>query len=116
MNKISLQGLRDLATDEYIKPQIDYGIFLVATRISEEKMDDDEGIKFRMKFSHIDQIIDLRENKDIKFAKGKSDSQQYRFLIINKLGEDEYHNYMGWLKSNIEKHTEEYIEQLDKIL
>lgn len=110
MNKITLQGLRDLYTDDSIKPQTDYGLFIVASRVSEEKMDDDTGLKFRMKFERIDQIFDLKEKRPIEFQKGKSPSQTQRWRITEKLGEEEYEPFMKYLLSRMEELTDDYIE------
>jgi len=102
MNKIILTGLRDLKTTEEFLPQKEYGIFLIAERISEEKMDtfSDEAPdekKYRLKISHVQDILDLKEKKNIKFEKGKSPSQKQRYLIENELGETEYEFFMAWL-------------------
>jgi len=116
-NIITLLGQRDLKTDEEIKPQRDYALMLVASRISEEIMDDEEDcFKYRLKILHIDSIIDLKESKEIKFVKGQTSSQKYRWRIESRLGKSEYNNYMGWLLSNSDKHIEEYLEGLNKLI
>ena len=113
MNKIILTGIRDIKTDETIEANKDYGIFLVASRISEEKMDsqsDDEfdDIKYRLKVSHLDSIVDLKENKNIKHEKGMTKSQKLRWIVEQELGE--YEAFMDWLLANQAKIFEMYKE------
>jgi hypothetical protein len=113
VNRIVLLGQRDLATDETILPQRDYGLILTASRISEEKMDDEEDtFKYRLKILHIDNIFDLREQKQVKFNRGKSPSQKLRWLIVERLGEADYENFIGYLMGRIDELTESYKEQL----
>lgn len=119
MNKIILTGTRDIKTDEVLDEQTDYGIFLIASMIektypcthSDEESDE---IKFKLKIERIDEIIDLKRKSDVKFKKGDSPSQKLRWRIIEKLGVEEYENYIGWLIANHDKLTDEYIEQLSK--
>ena len=112
MNKVILLGIRDLATEEEIKPQKDYGIFLVGQRISEELEDsdsDDEPVKkYRIKVERVDSVVELGDNKDIKFEKGKSPSEKQRFAIIRELGDDEYGSFMSYLLTKIPQLCEEY--------
>jgi hypothetical protein len=112
MNKIILLGLRDLATDENLESQTDYGVFLVAQRVSEEKEDQDSDdepvIKYRLRIDHIDSITKLGQTKEIKFEKGRSPSEKQRFVIINELGVDEYEPFMNWLLLKIPGLAEEY--------
>jgi hypothetical protein len=111
--KIKLLGVRDLITDETIRPQRDYGITMTASRISEEVEDDDpEAITYKMRVERIDGITDLRESRPVAIEKGRTKSQKLRYLVENKLGKEEYQYYMDWLMSNIEKHTEEYLDYL----
>lgn len=110
MKRISLLGTRDLHTDEEIKPQRDYGIFLVASRISEEKTDDENEIKYKLKISHIQELIDLQENREVKFEKGKSPSQKLRFLIESNLGDEEYENFIKYIMGRIDELCDNYRE------
>ena len=112
MNKIVLLGVRDLATDEKLKPQTDYAISLIAQRISEEKedqdSDDNQVIKYRLKVDHVELIQEIGTSNEIKFEKGKSPSEKQRFAIIKDLGDDEYQAFMSWLLLKIPSLTEEY--------
>jgi hypothetical protein len=111
--KIVLTGLRDLSTDDKIMSQRDYGIFLVASLLSEEKYADDDEIKYKLKISHIQSIDDLKEHKQVKFENKRTPSQKLRWVIINKLGsEDEYESFLKFLMCNMDKLTDEYIENL----
>jgi len=118
MNKIILTGLRDIKTDEVLDEQTDYGVFLIASMIekaypcthSEEEKDE---IKYKLKVERVDQIYDLKKKKDVEFSKGQSPSQKLRWRITEKLGAEEYENYIGWLIANSERLTDEYIEQLN---
>ena len=117
MNKIILLGIRDLKTDEKLESNKDYGIFLVGSRLSEERMDtfsdsETEEFKYRLKISHIDSIVDLKEHKDLKVEKGKSPSQKLRFLINANLGEEEYESMINYLMSHIDGLCEDYRETL----
>jgi hypothetical protein len=115
MNRIILTGLRDLATDEFIKSQRDYGLFITASRVSQEEMDDEPGcFKYRLKMDHVDSIFDLKEKKDVGFEKGKSPSQKMRFRIINLLGEEEYENFMSYLMGRLDGISEDYLDNLKK--
>ena len=119
MNKIILLGVRDLKTDEEIKPDIDYGIFLVASRcevaIPDTHSDEDpDEKKFKLKISHIDSIIDIKTSKNIKYEKGKSPSQIMRWRITEKLGNEEYENFMKYLIGRIDGLTDDYIDILKK--
>jgi hypothetical protein len=117
MNKIVFLGMNNLMTDEKIEAQKDYGIMLTAQRISEEKLDSDSdednaGIKYRIKVSHIDSIIDLGKGKNVKFEKGKSPSQKQKWVIIGEIGDDGYENFMSWLLTRIPELCNEWREQL----
>jgi len=111
--KITLLGLRDLETDQPLLDQRDYGIMLVGALYSTEKLTDASQLKYRLKITHIEQIIDLKEHKEVKFEKGKSPSQKQRWRIEEKLGKEEYENFMGWLLGKMDSLTEEYIEQME---
>ena len=118
MHKIILLGLRDINTDETIKPQTRYGIFLEAERLSEERMDtfsdsETEQYKYKLKISHIEQIMDLGAGKELKIEKGRTPSQKLRFIIENKLGTEEYKYFMNYLMSRIDGLTEDYVESLN---
>lgn len=116
MNKIVLTGLRDLPTDDYLEPQTDYGIFLVAQRISEEKMDDEEDcFKYRLKMLYVDSLVDLKTSKELKFEKGNSPSQKQRFRISQNLGEDCYDGMMAYLMSRMDELCEDYKENTNKL-
>lgn len=115
MNKIVLVGLRDIKTDEKIEPNIDYGVFLVASRISEEKMDtftdeEPDDIKYKLKISHIDNIVALKDAKEVKFKSGQSDSQKWRWIVEQKTGE--YNHFMQWMFANQDKIIESYLDTL----
>jgi len=112
LNKIILLGLRDLFTEETIEPQTDYGLFLIAQRISEEKedsnSDDDSVIKYRLKIDHIDYAINLKTGKEFSTAKGYTPSQKQRFAIEKEVGKDDYEKMMNWLLNKIPSLAEEY--------
>jgi len=110
MNKIKLFGKSNLATDDFIKANRDYGIFLIASRISEEKPDDEDYFVYRLKISHIESINDLKESKKIEFKNGQSPSQKLRFIIEQNLGQDEYENMMGYLLSRMDSLCDDYRE------
>lgn len=115
MNKIVLLGMRDIATDENIEAGKDYLLSLMAQRISEEKMDsnsDDEndGIKYRMKVSHLEQILEVGNSKELKFEKGKSPSQKQRWVIESQLGVDQYEPFMRWLLTKMDYLINKYEE------
>ena len=113
MKKIKILGMRDLRTDDVLHAQRDYGIFITASRISEEVQDDDDqAIIYKLKATHIDSIVDLRESKPVVFEKGQTSSQKLRWRVIEKLGDSEYDNFMSWLLSKSDGLTEEYIESL----
>ncbi len=105
-------NVRDLATDEKLLSQTDYGIFLIAQRVSEEKEDSESDdlpiIKYRLKVERIDNVINLKTNADIKFEKGKSPSQKQRFLIERELGKGEYPLFMGWIMGKLPNLIEDY--------
>ncbi len=110
MNKIILTGVRNIATDDKIKPMRDYGIYLIAERISEEKIDNEENCyKYRLKVSELQALEDLGESKPVKIKDGKSQSQKFRFMIESELGE--YDNFMNWLMANSMRLFDEYREQ-----
>jgi len=112
LNKIVLLGLRDLFTEEKIEPQTDYGLFLIAQRVSEEKEDsesDDESvIKYRLKIDHIDYAINLKTSKEFGTSKGYTPSQKQRFAIEREVGSDDYESMMNWLLGKIPGLAEEY--------
>jgi len=112
MPKIKLLGIRDLITDDIIEAQKDYGIFLVASRVSEEKTDDEEELIYRLRVTHIDSITDLKDHKEVKFEKGKSPSQKLRFRITEKLGEEDYPVFIDYLMGRIDEITDDYLETL----
>ena len=107
--------MRDIATDENIEAGKDYLLSLMAQRISEEKMDsnsDDEndGIKYRMKVSHLEQILEVGNSKELKFEKGKSPSQKQRWVIESQLGVDQYEPFMRWLLTKMDYLINKYEE------
>lgn len=112
MNKIVLLGVRDLATEETIKPQTDYAISLIAQRISEESEDQDSDdnpvIKYRLKVDHIELIQEIGTSNEVKFEKGKSPSEKQRFAITRQTGDDEYQPFMAWLLVKIPDLIDEY--------
>lgn len=113
MNKIILTGLRDIYTDEEIKPQRDYAIWLIAQRISEEKMDsnsdtDNEGIKYRLKILELSGLTDIKESKDIVALKGMSKSQKQRWRITSEVGTEDYEPFMDWLFVKLDNLIEDY--------
>jgi len=112
VNKIVLLNVRELHTEEDIKPQNDYGIFLVAQRISEELEDqdsDDKQVKkFRLKVERIDSVVDLKTGINLKVEKGSSPSQKQRFSIERELGKDEYDAFMAYLITKIPQLCDEY--------
>ena len=114
MNKIVLLGIRDLATDETIEPQTEYGLFLIAERISEEKEDqhsNDEPVKkYRLKVDRIDSVMNLKTKSEIKIEKGKTKSQKWRFIVEKEIGD--YDSLMDWLIANQNKIFEMYKEDL----
>lgn len=116
MNKIVLLGIRDLATDETIDPQTDYGIFLIAQRISVENEDQDSDYepvkKYRLKVERIESVMNLKTKAEVKFEKGKTKSQKWRFIVEKEVGD--YDGLMDWLIANQNKVIELYKESLDK--
>lgn len=106
--KIVLTGLRDLQTDDNILSQRDYGIFLVASLLSEEKYADDDEIKYKLKISHIQSIDDLKEHKQVKFENKQTPSQKLRWVVEQELGE--YENFINWLLANQDKIFDMYRE------
>jgi len=115
MNKIILSGVRDIKTDELLPAQRDFEIILKAERTSEEKMDtfvdsDTEEFKYRLKVSELISIKDLGENRELKISKGQTQSQKWRFIVEQELGE--YDNFMNWLMSNQQKIFDLYRETL----
>jgi len=112
MNKIVLTGVRNIATDDKIKPQRDYGIYLIAERISEEKIDNEENCyKYRLKVSQIEALEDLNESKKVEINKEipKTKSQIWRFIVEKELGE--YDAFMDWQVVNQDRLFDEYREQ-----
>lgn len=116
MNKIVLLNVRDLATDEKIEPQVDYGIFLIAQRISEEKEDQDSDdnpvIKYRLKVDRIDQVINLKTKEEVKAKQKMTSSQRQRLAVERELGTTEYDYFMKWLLAKIPALCDEYKETL----
>ena len=112
MNKIRLLGKSELYTDEEIKPSREYGIFLIASRISKEKPDDEDAFIYRLKISHIDSLIDIKEDKKIKTKDGHTPSQKLRYRIIQNLTDDEYESFMGYLMGRLDELCDEYINKL----
>jgi hypothetical protein len=115
-NQIILTGVRNLITDDTLKPQRDYLIELVAERISEEKMDtfsdsETEQTKYRLKVSEIKSITDIGGTK-IEIKQGKSLSQKWRFIVEKEAGE--YEAVMNWMLSNSNTIIEMYRESLIK--
>lgn len=107
MNKIVLVGIRALMTDERIKPQRDYEIKLIAERISEERIDNEESyLKFRLKVSEIREIKELGETKPIPTVKANTQSQVLRYRIESELGT--YDDFMQWLLVNTDRIFDEY--------
>lgn len=105
--------MRDIATDENIEAGKDYILSLIAQRVSEEKMDsnsddDNDGIKYRMKISHLEQILEVGNSKELNFEKGKSPSQKQRWVIESQLGTDEYESFMKWLLLRMDVLIEDY--------
>ena len=118
MNKIKLLGVRELKSDEQIKANTDYGIVLIASRIScetpdsftdEEEKDD---IIYRLKVVNIDSIYDLKEKKPVAFEHGRSLSQKMRFRIETDLSKEEYDPFMGYLMTRIDQLVEDYKESI----
>jgi hypothetical protein len=107
MNKIILVGVRSLATDEQIKPMRDYEIKLIAERISEEKIDNEDSyLKFRLKVSEISEIKELGETKPIPTVKATTPSQILRYRVESELGT--YDDFMQWLLVNTDRIFDEY--------
>jgi len=116
MNKIILTGVRNIKTDETIEANKDYGIFLVASRLSEEKMDtfsdeEKDEVKYKLKVSHIDSITDLKEHKELKFKDGQTPSQKWRYIVECELGE--YENFMAWQMAHATEIFEMYREDIN---
>ena len=114
MNKIKLLGKSELATDNFIKSQRDYGLFLIASRISEEKPDEEDYFVYRLKISHIESIVDLKENKKVEFKNGQTPSHKMRFRIEQNLSKDEYESMINYLLSRMDELTEDYKENNNK--
>lgn len=114
--RLSLVGQRDLETDDFIKPQRDYSITLIGSLLSTENFVDEDvdSVKFKIKISHIENITDLKEHKEIKFEKGKSPSQKLKWRIEEKLGEEEYQSFMSYLMTRIDEISDNYIDNLQK--
>lgn len=114
--KVSLIGQRDLEVEKPLKPQRDYGLFLIASLLStEEFVDEDiDKVKYKLKISHIQQITDLKEKKNVEFKKGKTSSQRMRWRVEEKLGLEEYDNFMSYLQTRLEELTDDYIDNLQK--
>ena len=118
MNTIKLLGIRDLKTDEHINSNKDYGILLIASRISKEIPDIfEEGesrddITYKLKVERVDAIYDLKEKTPVEFRHGKTSSQKYRWLIEQNLGKSDYDNFMKWQMSKVDSDCEIYRENL----
>jgi hypothetical protein len=116
MNKIILLGLRDLYTDEQIKAQRDYAVFLIAQRISEEKVDSNSdkaaALKYRLQIIELSGLTDIGAGKDIVATKQMSKSQKQRWLIEQEIGRDDYEPFMDWLFGKIPNLIEDYKENL----
>jgi len=120
-NKIKLLNVSELKTDDKIEANTDYGILLIASRISTEIPDtfDDKESKddfvYRLKVERIDAIYDLKKKTPIEFTHGKTSSQKYRWRVEQKLSKDEYDYYMSWLLGKVDEHTDNYLEDIKKI-
>jgi len=115
MNRIILSGLRDIKTDEVVEANKDYGLLLIASRLSVETPDtftdeEKDEQKYKMKISHLDQIIDLKTGREVKFKSGQSPSQKWRWIVEQKTGE--YDNFMNWMLANQDRIIEMYLETL----
>jgi hypothetical protein len=121
MNKIKLLGVRELLTDDNIDANKDYGILLVASRISKEIPDTfEEGesvddITYKLKVEKIDSIYDLKDKKPIDFQHGRTSSQKYRWLIEQNLGKEEYDNFISYQMSKIDEDCDEYRDNIKKL-
>lgn len=118
MNKIVLQGMRDIKTEEKdFDANCDYGIFLVASlkgKYIPETFEEDKGtdVKFFFEISHLDNIVNLKDNKEVKVKSGQTKSQKWRWLVENELGE--YDAFMDWQFKNKDKIFDSYKDSLIK--
>lgn len=110
MNKIRLLGKSELYTEEEIKPQTEYGLFLIGSRISKEKTDDENEIIYRLKISHIDSLVDLKVNKKIEIKDGRTPSQKLRFRIEQNLSADDYEPFINYILSRLDGLCDDYRE------
>ena len=120
MNKIKLLGVRELKTEENIEANKEYGIILIAERLSKEIPDsftdeeEKDDIIYKLKVSSIDSIYDLKDKKPIEFQHGKSQSQKYRWLIEKNLGKEEYDSFMNYQMSKIDEDCDKYRDIINK--
>ena len=118
MNTIKLLGIRDLKTDQEISANIDYGIVLIASRLSKEIPDSFEeeeskdDIIYKMKVSQVDAVYDLKEKQPIEFEHGKTISQKIRWRIEQNLGKEEYNAMGNYILSRIDELCEDYREKI----
>jgi hypothetical protein len=114
--KIKLLGVRNLHTDEEIKPQRDYALMLIAGldgKYLPESHEEEQGEPtYYLRVERIDALMDLKEKKEVKFAKGQTSSQKLRWRITEKLGDSEYDKFMDYLLSRVDEITEDYIDKL----
>jgi hypothetical protein len=119
-NKIKLLGVRDLQSDDQIQANTDYGILLIASRIScetpdsftdEEEKDD---IIYRLKIERIDAIYNLKDQQPVQFEHGRTPSQKLRFRIETALSKDDYQPFINYLISHLDQLTEDYLESIKK--
>jgi len=116
MNTLKLIGTREIKTTENFDANKDYGILLVASRVSKEipdsfEEDDGNEIIYKLKVSEIQSVMELRESKPIEFEHGKTPSQKLRYVIECELGKEEYEDFMGYLMGRIGELTEDYRER-----
>ena len=108
MNCLILGGLRTIKTEETFEANTDYGIFLIAAlegRYLPETNDDTEPneIKYHLKVSHVDSIMNLKSKTPIKFESKQTKSQTWRWIVEKS---DDYDLLMQKMIS----HSEEVIE------
>jgi len=113
--KVKLLGVRNLHTDEEIKPQRDYAIMLIAGldgKYLPESHEEEQGEPtYYLRVERIDALMDLKEKKEVKFDKGQTPSQKLRWRITEKLGDSEYDKFMDYLLSRVDEITDDYIDK-----
>lgn len=107
-NKIKIIGLKNLPTDDIIKPDKDYAITLIGSLdgIFERAEESCEISKtYHIRAERVEQIIPIGE-KEIKFEQGTTPSQRLRFALkdwLKRCGKpDTQENYELAMKKIIE--------------